>query len=68
MSAAVHVSLKKSQVVKTSDMGNGHLGDGFKSAKHRHSSHSTEYSIKVMIYILKGATKCDIVDTCVILP
>ena len=29
VSAVVHVSLKKSQVVKTSDMGSGHLGDGY---------------------------------------
>ena len=39
MSAAVHVSLEKLQVVKTSDMGNGHFGDGLKSAKHRHDIH-----------------------------
>jgi len=29
VSAVVHVSLYKLQVVKTSDMGSGHLGDGY---------------------------------------
>jgi len=55
VSAAVHVSLEKLQVVKTSDMGNGNLGDGcfkqFEKCKTSALIALDGIRIKVMIYI-----------------